>query len=121
MGKNRKNHRAVIKKIAKSRMIYLLQKAHEIFPDWVFLHAIGNWFVRKRRPRSLPPPLRVLSFRGAVMNAQRPPYIYLVGSNSTFLTVIFSIYLVELKVKGYSCAGRAEVGRPVNFRSRRRS
>lgn len=33
MGKKRKNNRAIIKKIAKTRIIYLFQKAHEIFPE----------------------------------------------------------------------------------------
>ena len=33
MGKRRKNHRAIIKKIAKNRIFYLFQKAHEIFPN----------------------------------------------------------------------------------------
>ncbi len=32
MRNNSKSHRAVIKKIAKTRMMYLFQKAHEIFP-----------------------------------------------------------------------------------------
>jgi ribonuclease P protein subunit RPR2 len=33
MGKKSKNHRAIIKKIARSRIFYLFQKAHEIFPE----------------------------------------------------------------------------------------
>ncbi|MBY8984877.1 MAG: ribonuclease P [Candidatus Lokiarchaeota archaeon] len=33
MGKRRKNHRTIIKKIAKNRIFYLFQKAHEIFPN----------------------------------------------------------------------------------------
>jgi len=33
MRKKSKNHRAVIKKIARARMIYLFQKAQEIFPQ----------------------------------------------------------------------------------------
>ncbi|MFW9896609.1 MAG: ribonuclease P protein component 4 [Candidatus Thorarchaeota archaeon] len=33
MGKKRKNYRIVIKKIAKRRMLYLFQRAHDVFPE----------------------------------------------------------------------------------------
>lgn len=33
MVKKNRNYRVVIKKIAKNRIIYLFQRAHEIFPD----------------------------------------------------------------------------------------
>lgn len=33
MPKRKKNTKHIIKKIAKSRMLYLFQKAHEIFPE----------------------------------------------------------------------------------------
>lgn len=33
MPKRNKNSKNIIKKIAKSRMLYLFQKAHEIFPE----------------------------------------------------------------------------------------
>jgi len=42
MRKKSKNHRAVIKRIAKSRMIYLFQKAQEIFPQ---NHDLSNRYI----------------------------------------------------------------------------
>jgi len=42
MRKKSKNHRAVIKRIARTRMIYLLQKAQEIFPHD---HDLSNRYI----------------------------------------------------------------------------
>jgi len=42
MRKKSKNHRAVIKRIAKTRMIYLFKKAQEIFPQ---NHDLSNRYI----------------------------------------------------------------------------
>jgi ribonuclease P protein subunit RPR2 len=52
MGKKSKNHRYMIKKIAKIRMLYLLQKAHEIFPQNKELSNRYIYLVRRYAQRA---------------------------------------------------------------------